>query len=352
MRKPPELEHVKYVKRGEIYYAYFNTGKKKPNGEPLRLPLPKPGSVNFFDSYAAMCAGRTKRAKSQYIVEKLCDDYQNSKEFEEKATGTQRAYAVQLRRTVEFLGEFPVNDLERADIQDILDTKQFSPATQNLFVATIGAMYKWARARGLTYLQPTKDIERRKTGERLAWPEDALYAALGSKIERVRLSTALMFYTGQRIGDVCNMKWSMIKDGKIKLTQQKTKKLLTIPLHSQLQAQLDSYGKRGINILVRDDGRPIRQGAIRDELKAFCASIGEPDLVPHGLRKNAVIALLQARCSVAETASITGQTFQIVEYYARQIDQELMADAAIIKLERTANGKTLGKMHPKNGGIA
>jgi len=40
----------------------------------------------------------------------------------------------------------------------------------------------------------------------------------------------------------------------------------------------------------------------------------------HGLRKSAVVFLLEAGCSDAETASITGQSRRIVEHYAKQVN--------------------------------
>jgi hypothetical protein len=53
--------------------------------------------------------------------------------------------------------------------------------------------------------------------------------------------------------------------------------------------------------------------------------------VPHGLRKNAVNALLEAGCSAAEAASISGQSLQMVEHYAKQRAQARLADAAVLK---------------------
>lgn len=58
-----------------------------------------------------------------------------------------------------------------------------------------------------------------------------------------------------------------------------------------------------------------------------------------------MIALLEAGCSVAETASITGQTYKVVEHYAKRINMRGMAKAAIIKLgnkrgSRKPNRKT------------
>ena len=65
-------------------------------------------------------------------------------------------------------------------------------------------------------------------------------------------------------------------------------------------------------------------------------------LVFHGLRKSAVVFLLEAGCSDAETASITGQSRDMVEHYAKQVNQRRLAAAAILKWEaadaaRTAN---------------
>jgi len=55
--------------------------------------------------------------------------------------------------------------------------------------------------------------------------------------------------------------------------------------------------------------------------------------VPHGLRKNAVNALLEAGCTVAEVAAITGQTYGVVEHYAARVNRRHLGKAAIVKLE-------------------
>ena len=49
--------------------------------------------------------------------------------------------------------------------------------------------------------------------------------------------------------------------------------------------------------------------------------------------KNAVNALLEAGCTIAEVAAITGQTFQVVEQYAAQVNRGKLGKAAILKLE-------------------
>ena len=46
-----------------------------------------------------------------------------------------------------------------------------------------------------------------------------------------------------------------------------------------------------------------------------------------------VNALLEVGCSTAEVAAITRQSFQMVEHYARDRDQELLGSAAILEWE-------------------
>ncbi len=101
---------------------------------------------------------------------------------------------------------------------------------------------------------------------------------------------------------------------------------------AELRQELDRTAKRGITIITERDGKQMTPQVIRRELKRHGASMGV-EVVPHGLRKNAVISLLEAGCSVAEVAAITGQTYRIVEQYAAGISQRRMGKAAILKLE-------------------
>ena len=230
------------------------------------------------------------------------------------------------------LGKFPVNDLTRADLQTVLDKAIKGVGNHNIYLAVLGLVYRHARREEKTSLFPTKDFDKLDTGTHEAWPEPVLDAALASDHDRTRLAAHLLFFTGQRIGDVCKMQWSDVRGDEVFVVQQKTGKRLWIPMLADLRVELDRTPKRGITILTREGGLAMTPQVIRRELKAHGAAMGV-EVVPHGLRKNAVISLLEAECSVAETAAITGQTYRIVEQYAAQIDQRRMGRAAILKLE-------------------
>jgi len=76
----------------------------------------------------------------------------------------------------------------------------------------------------------------------------------------------------------------------------------------------------------------MRKGSLRERLAVVWRQIGA-HYTWHGLRKNAVNALLEAGCSTAEVSAITGQSLQVVEHYARGRDERALARAAMAKWE-------------------
>lgn len=335
-----KLKHVKFVTRSGKRYAYFNTGEKR-NGKPVYASLPPPTTPEFFVAYGRLKAAR-ERNVTAYTISDACDGYEVSKAFTQRAENTQKLYRYSLRKIRDTLGDFPIEDLTRSDLQLVLDKAIVGAGTHNMFLAVLGLVYRHARREDKTKLKPTEDFERAVIGEHIAWPEPVLEDALQSDHARTRLATHLLFFTGQRISDVMRMRWSDIRADRVHVVQQKTGKRLWIPLADELREELARTPRHGLTIITNHEGHPMTAQVVRRELKAHCAAHGF-DLVPHGLRKNAVIALLQAGCTVAETAAITGQTFQIVEYYARQVDQEKLGDAAILKLDKQRTGNRIGK---------
>ena len=330
------LPYVKYVKARGRDYWYFDTGTTV-NGKPVYKRLPHIKDAGFGASYASFMAGRTRRANvaDHMTVNKLAELFEASSKFKGLAEGTKRNYGIHLRKIDALVGNAPVNDLEPRDVTRMMDELSSTPGTANMILSVTGALYKWGRQRHhvLRNVNPTQDVEPFEMGSHEPWPENVLQDALNSEDDRVRLATHLLYYTAQRIGDVCKMRWSDIRGNWISVVQDKTDKPLEIALHSALASELARTPRRGMTILTNWIDAPISDQPIRKALKKHCAAYGL-DLVPHGLRKNAVIALLQAGCTVAETASVSGQSFQMVEYYAKLRDQKRLSSAAILKWEQ------------------
>ncbi|MBO9579874.1 MAG: tyrosine-type recombinase/integrase [Sphingobium sp.] len=276
---------------------------------------------------------RREQVSKVMSVPDLVALYQASPKYAKLAKSSQATYDIYLRQLSEALPTAPAGLIERRDVTMLLDRKGNRVAAANLLLAVIRALYAWARDRGHVANDPCLGLEPFDLGEHQPWPEWLIVEALGEDNARVRLAVHLLYYTAQRIGDVCGMRWSDIADGRITVTQEKTNKPLSIRLHEKLAAELGSASKRGLTILTRADGRRLNKITLRKDLQAWALEKGVK-IVPHGLRKNAVIALLENDCSVAETAAISGQTLGMVEHYAKQRSQQKLGDAAILKWER------------------
>ena len=154
-------------------------------------------------------------------------------------------------------------------------------------------------------------------------------------------ATALALYTGQRQGDALAMSWSMLRNGEIEVKQEKTGCYLRIPAHQKLLEALANADRSSVQILTNTRGRPWTQDGFRTSwskaLVGPLAPIREAGLVFHGLRKSAVVTLLEVGCTDAEVSAITGQSRSMVEHYSRQVNQRKLAATAIHKWERSEN---------------
>ncbi|NBC37322.1 tyrosine-type recombinase/integrase [Novosphingobium sp. FSY-8] len=335
MATPRKLPHVKFVRRkfgGKVHvYAYFNTGQTV-SGKPVYARLPDPSAPEFYASYAAYLAGRTKRAKAGPTVSSLIGEYLSSADLAGKATATQNLYRIQLAKAEKAFGDFPVDDLHPHDVQRVIDSEGWGGGTINAFTAAISTMYRWAKKRGKATVTPTDGIDKAKMGQHEPWPDDMLEAGLKADDATIRLAVRLLYYTGQRIGDVCKMRWGQVRAGEVSFVQQKTKIELVFPLHSELATELDQTPKRGIYILLTESGAPMQPARLRDLIDAFTTGLGRK-CVPHGLRKNAVNALLESGCTLHEVSSITGQSIQMVEHYAARVNRRKLGTAAMLKFD-------------------
>jgi integrase len=334
----PKLPFVKFVRSKGAVYGYFNTGKSDANDKRIYAPMGKHSSVGFMDTYRAMVGHRTRRDATPVTVSDLADKFEGSAEFSQLAEGTRKFYTAQLKHVREHLGKFPINDVKRRHVAEVVNNRLGEQnGTRNGVLAVIGVLYTYARRLELTEARPAADIKPFKTGSHDPWPIEVLQAGLHAEHDRTRLAINLLYYTGARIGDAMRFRWSDIRDGVLYFTEQKRGGAQEVPLGSALLAELAQTPRRGLTIIVNEDGLPMTDQVVRKELKKFAAEQGHPDLVPHGLRKNAVNALLEAGCSVAEVQAITGQSFRMVEHYAKRVRRKGLGQAAIYKLEQNTN---------------
>jgi enterobacteria phage integrase len=131
------------------------------------------------------------------------------------------------------------------------------------------------------------------------------------------------------------MVWSDIADGKIRVVQQKTGRVLLIPLHGELIAALPQAEPIDDAILTTAYGKPFSVDGFSQFMRHAIAAAGLPlACQPHGLRKATGRRLAEAGATAKMIMSILGHTtLAEAERYTEDADQTALAEHAISKLE-------------------
>jgi hypothetical protein len=108
--------------------------------------------------------------------------------------------------------------------------------------------------------------------------------------------------------------------------------VFNLAVHCVLELVSGKGGPQGwprlsVHVLTNSRGVPWTTDGFKsswgDELKRdVFKELSEKQLVFHGLRKSAVVFLLEAGCTDAEVSAITGQSRNMVTHYARQLNQK------------------------------
>ena len=332
----PSLPDIKRVKAKGRTYLYFRTGQKDGRGREILARLPDMKDPGFATSYASFRAAKTRRSQAEELtVSGLIDLYQKGAHFKSRAPSTQRLYGMYLKQLRDLLGEAPADLVEARDIARMIDSKADTPGAANSLLRAINALWKWGRKRHHVTNDPGREVDELEIGEWEPWPETVLERMLKSESAEVRLATHILYFTALRFNDALALRWSDIRDSFIYVTPRKTRKTrgeMVIPIHRDLAAELARTPRRGLTVLTTEAGLPIHENGLRLRIQAEARKFGV-EIVPHGLRKNAVNALLECGCSAAETAAISGQSLAMVEHYAKRRNQTKLASAAVLRWE-------------------
>lgn len=323
-----------------------------------------PGDDQFLTAYRqlAIDVGATKvlralpkRVPSTGSISKLIDTYKESGEFLQLSEGYQADKTYYLDLIDARHGPLPVGMMEREHALAARNEFKHTPGKANCLVKHYRTLINWGKDykefRIANGINPFDGIKNLKIGELDPWPDELFERAIEDADPMMRLAYFLFLYTGQRISDVVKMRRNVVKDDKIRVRQQKTKKWLWVPLHFKLREELLRAPKDSLFLICNRERQQFTEDAVRSRHITIMKNLmqhadAEGEMVTlyaeetgarykvHGLRKNAVIALLQAGSSVHETAAVTGQSEEMVLYYARQIQQEALAHSAVARWEQ------------------
>ncbi len=314
-------------------YFYFQKGRGGPHAS-ARVPMPGDlSSPEFWVRYADLMRLPPPLTRTD-TVEALVRSWRQSPEWLAMANRTQIEWTRHSDRIVKAWGPLEVKGIEPRHVLELRDAWSHKPATANLMLDVLTAMMRWSVPRGWRDDNPCREVHRLPKGDGYEpWPQEAIEQARDTLRPNMWLAVALALYTGQRLGDLLKMRWASIAEGRIRVKQSKTGAELVIPIHRDLQSIFDETKKTAVTILTTNNGTPWQSGFQATWQKHRPPLVKEQGLVFHGLRKSAVVTLLEARCTTAEVAAITGQTLRMVEHYAKGVNQERLAQSAIARWE-------------------
>jgi hypothetical protein len=341
--------HVHVVRaRGHLYYYYQHGRGARLKGPRVKLPgSPYDDRGHPIDAWwvayrkLATSGDETPRAGT---VSALILAYKASAEWRVMSERSKGERIRHLKRIEDVWGDLNVAGIEPWHIVELRDMHAKTPGEANNLIRGLSAMLGWSVPRGWRSDNPCGYVKKLKIGEGwLPWSWEDIEHFKAHARPVMWHAAALALYTGQRLGDVIALRWSDIDGGVIRVKQGKTKKRLAVALHRDLKALLAELPRSSETVLLNRRGgswtadgfKASWQAQLNDQVMQ---RLRERRLVFHGLRKSAVVFLLEAGCTDAEVAAITGQSREMVEHYAREVNQRRLAASAVLKWEADGDG--------------
>ena len=355
VKLPPHVHAVKA--RGKHYY-YFQRfrgsageeARVRLPGEPLdALGMPNPEWWRAYRELSGEAISGPKRGTFAAVI----SAYKESPEWRELAERTRSERERHLGKIEAAWADLAVSGLEARHVLQLRDRHAATPGEANNIVRSLSSLMSWSIPRGWRTYNPCAKIRMLRIGKGYdPWTWEDIQKFRAHARGDLWWAAALALYSGQRQADVLGMLWSDIQEGLLSVTQNKTGKKLWIPMHENLRTLLAEIPRLSVHVLTNSRSVPWTTDGFKsswgDELKRdIFKEFSEKQLVFHGLRKSAVVFLLEAGCTDAEVSAITGQSRGMVVHYARQVNQKKLAAAAVLKWQAASEtGRSKNENEP------
>lgn len=325
MTKRELPKHV-YKQRNGLYF--------QRRGWPSRKFQSEFGTADFWKEYSDILRGKEEaRPVVSRNFAALIKDYRKSPRYHRLKPRTALDYDKYLDFFIAIMGDANPANMKRKDVIRLRDSNAGKPYFANYSLRVLRIVMEHCVDLGWRETNPAKGVSEIKTQsrEREPWPQSLLdaYRVACPIDSRERLLMELCVGTGQRIGDVLEMRWSDIQDGCVFVKQNKTGKELWVPILPELQSALDAASRHSVFILTNERGsnRWSYRGASQAVLKVR-ALIGAESYDILSWRYNAACELVEAGCGDDLVAAVTGQSPAMVMHYTKKVRQRIRASLA------------------------
>lgn len=339
-----------------VYYYHRATG--------IRL-TGTPGTPEYAKSLkAAERAGRApavaKPRKHIGVWSEIIDAYQRSLKYKKLAETTRVNYDSTCRDLINKFGWMTKKDVEnrrvRSALLELRDDVAGSgrPSMADHYIKVARMLLGFAYDRAMIDYNHAIGIERvgaNRPRAHITFSPEIRSRVINEAHPDVAVAFQLAMYTAARLGDLCQLEWSMLGDDgwlvfKPAKTAHTTGVIVQIPVFAlePLDSLIGRLPREGERILLYhgDRGaRPWTTANLAYQWEQFRnGPLGRPDLHWHDLRGTAVSEMLKAGCTNAEVASITGHAIGAGSEIGTYADRSReLALGAFTKWNRALTGK-------------
>lgn len=301
----------------------------------------EPGTDEFWQQYLRLKAETLQpgaEAVNPGTFNDLIARYYRSANWNNiRSETTRTVYRGQIERFRAKYGDRQVTGMDARMVSNLMGKMADTPAAAQNLKKRLSQLFDFAILMNWRKDNPTKPVKapKSKGGGFHTWTEEEIekfedHWPIGT---RERLALCLLLYTAQRRSDVIRMGPQHVKDGRIRVRQQKTDELLWIPMHPILKEAILASPSGQLAYLVTQFKQPFTVAGFGNWFRDAARAAGVDGCTPHGLRKAAARRMAEIGLPNQLIKSITGhRTDSEVSRYTRDAEQMMRADAAMARI--------------------
>lgn len=328
-------KHVHRVRKGDrIHFYHRITREKLP-------PAPEERARRVLEINAGLQKAAVPRpSTSPGTLEDLISLYRESHEFKRLAEGTRKDYVERLDWLKEHAGHLPVATITREAVIQLRERFASTPRKADWILQVLRRILNFAMDRPsrfkLTHNPAARfgRLSRSRASSNRAWTADELATFFERASRPVATAIALGAFTGQRLGDVLAMTWTVLVGDRITIRQRKTDETVVLPVHPELGRVLAQLQRDAVTIVAGAKGRPLTESGFHTLFQRERRRLGfAAGLTFHGLRHTVAERLAEAGASEEEIGAVLGhRTSHMVRHYTRRASRARLAEAAMKRI--------------------
>lgn len=186
--------------------------------------------------------------------------------------------------------EFSANQVRPMHVAQLLDHYRGTPGSSNVIRNVLKQVFERAVMWGIVDINPVQFIKRTKTPARERYITDDEFDKIRENASpTLQCLMDILVLTGQRIGDVRQLKLADISDDGISIVQEKTKHRMTVAMSPQLAAAIKRakslhQSVKGMTLFHTRAGKVISYSTIKTMWDRARTAAGITDANIHDLR--------------------------------------------------------------------